>query len=85
MPKDEIAKFPLSYFRTRILYKLVLIFILLIVILLEATTIVTINLNQISLQKAIKGNYLTSAISIADKIAYAPSINGMPDKNFVRA
>jgi len=68
-PKDEIAKFPLSYFRTRILYKLILIFILLIVILLEATTIATINLNQISLQKAIKSNYLNYARNIADRIA----------------
>ena len=67
-PREEVAKFPLSYFRTRILYKLILIFILLIIILLEATTIATINLNQISLQKAIKSNYMSLARSIADRI-----------------
>jgi signal transduction histidine kinase len=67
-PKDEIAKYPLSYFRTRILYKLILIFILLLVILLEATTIATINLNQISLENAIKANFMNNANNIADKI-----------------
>lgn len=68
LPKDEIARFPLSYFRTRILYKLILIFILLIIILLEATTIATINLNQVSLERAIKSNYMNLARNIADKI-----------------
>ena len=82
--KDDIARFPLSYFRTRILYKLVLIFILLIVILLEATTIATINLNQMSLQKAIKNNYLIIARNIADKIEYMTNKEGSLNVNFVQ-
>ncbi|MFC1767327.1 hypothetical protein ACFLZ2_02085, partial [Candidatus Margulisiibacteriota bacterium] len=53
-PYSEIAGHPFSYFRTRILYKLVLIFILLIVILLQATTISTINISQNALLKAIR-------------------------------
>jgi signal transduction histidine kinase len=83
-PKDDIAKFPLSYFRTRVLFKLILIFILLIIILLEATTIATINLNQLSLQKAIKSNYLRIVINISEKIEYSSSMNKKIDKTFIQ-
>ena len=83
-PKDPIAEFPLSYFRTRILYKLILIFILLIVILLEATTIATINLNQIALQRALKANYIGIATGISDKIALMAATNNGVEKRTVR-
>ncbi len=83
-PKEEIAKFPLSYLRTRILYKLILILILSIIILLEATTVATINLNQLSLQKAIKNNYLTTVMNMADKIDYTLSSRGEMDKKFIQ-
>jgi len=83
-PKDEIAKFPLSYFRTRILFKLVLIFIFLIIILLEATTVATISLNQMSLQRAIKSNYMSLARNIADKIEYMAFKGGSMDRRFVQ-
>jgi signal transduction histidine kinase len=83
-PKSDVAKFPTSYFRTRILYKLVIIFILLIVILLEVTTIATINLNQISMEKAITGNYQNIAKSAADKIEYLSSTKGVLDKAFIQ-
>ncbi|MFH1710382.1 MAG: ATP-binding protein [bacterium] len=85
LPKDEVAKFPLSYPRTKILYKLGLIFIFLIIIILEATTVATVNLNQISLQKAIKSNYQNLARSIADKIEYVSLSRGGVDKNFVQS
>jgi len=83
-PKDEVAKFPLSYLRTKILYKLIMIFIFLIIILLEATTVATVNLNQISMQKAIKNNYLILARSIADMIDYSATGRGGLDKNYVQ-
>jgi len=84
LPKEEVAKFPLSYIRTRLLYKLILIFILLIIILLEATTVATVSLNQISLQKAIKNNYLLLANNFSDKIDYASTSRGELDKNFIQ-
>ena len=83
-PKEEIANFPFSYFRTRILYKLILIFILLIIILLEATTIATLNLNQISLQKAIKTSHLSLVKGIADKIDYLASGAGRVSKQAIQ-
>jgi signal transduction histidine kinase len=84
LPKDEVAKFPLSYLRTRLLYKLIMIFILLIIILLEATTLATVNLNQISLQKAIKNNYLLLAQSFSDKIDYISTSRGGLDKKLIQ-
>jgi signal transduction histidine kinase len=83
-PKEEVAKFPLSYLRTRILYKLILIFVLSIIVLLEATTVATVNLNQISLQRAIKNNYLILARSFSDKIEYVSSSRGGLDKPYIQ-
>ncbi len=83
-PKDEVAKFPLSYLRTRILYKLILIFALSIIVLLEATTVATVNLNQISLQRAIKNNYLILARSLSDKIEYVSSSRGGLDRGYIQ-
>jgi hypothetical protein len=80
LPKDEVAKFPLSYIRTRLLYKLLLIFVFLIIILLETTTVATVNLNQISLQKSIKSNYLLLARSFSDKIDYVSASRGGLDR-----
>jgi signal transduction histidine kinase len=83
-PKDETAKFPLSYLRTKILYKLILILIFSIMILMEATTVATIYLNQQSLQKAIKSNYLSTAKDISDKIEYVSSSRGGLDRKYVQ-
>jgi signal transduction histidine kinase len=83
-PKDEVAKFPLSYLRTRILYKLILIFALSIIVLLEATTVATVNLNQLSLQRAIKNNYLILARSLSDKIEYVSSSRGGLDRGYIQ-
>jgi signal transduction histidine kinase len=83
-PKDETAKFPLSYLRTKILYKLILILIFSIMILMEATTVATIYLNQQSLQGAIKNNYLSTAKGISDKIEYVSSSRGGLDKKYVQ-
>ena len=67
-PDAKVAAAPLSIFRTRILYKLILIFVLFIVILLESTTITTIDISAGSLKKAILASYEEIASSIASKV-----------------
>jgi signal transduction histidine kinase len=67
-PESAEAKAPLRFLRTRILFKLMLIFVLLIVILFEATTLATINISKGTLSKYIQSGYLKSAENIADKI-----------------
>ncbi|MFA5876043.1 MAG: ATP-binding protein, partial [Candidatus Margulisiibacteriota bacterium] len=67
-PFAKIAAFPLSYFRTRILFKLILIFVLLIVILFEATTLIIIGISKRSLMDAVVLSHRTAAVDVADKI-----------------
>ncbi|MFH1826069.1 MAG: ATP-binding protein [bacterium] len=67
-PDAAEASHPLQYFRTRILFKLTLIFVLLIVILFEATTLATINISKDALSKAIISNYYRLASSVAAEI-----------------
>jgi signal transduction histidine kinase len=75
-PESEEAKAPLSFLRTRILFKLMLIFVLLIVILFEATTLATINISKGTLSRYIQSGYLKSAENIADKIVALPEKPG---------
>jgi len=75
------AAAPLSFLRTRILFKLMLIFVLLIVILFEATTLATINISKATLSRYIQSGYLKSAQNIADKIAAQP---GQPPAAFLQ-
>lgn len=63
------AKRPILFLRTRILYKLILILIMLIVILFEATTLATINIGKNALSQEIISNYETTAADIADRLA----------------
>lgn len=67
-PFSKIAAFPLSYFRTRILFKLILIFVLLIVILFEATTLIIIGISKSSLSNSIVALHKMAASEVADKI-----------------
>lgn len=67
-PDSPVARQPLGFFRTRILFKLLLIFVLLIVILFEATTLATLNISRTALSKAIINNYSRSATALAAKI-----------------
>ncbi|MBN3033059.1 MAG: HAMP domain-containing protein [Candidatus Saganbacteria bacterium] len=71
-PGAPEAMAPLKFLRTRILFKLMLIFILLIVILFEATTLATINISKGALSRYIQSGYLKSAQDIAEKLAAAP-------------
>jgi signal transduction histidine kinase len=66
--ESSVARKPLRFFRTRLLFKLMLIFVLLIVILFEATTLATINISKNALSKAIIGNYLRVAEELAAKV-----------------
>ncbi|KPJ68923.1 hypothetical protein AMJ44_05115 [candidate division WOR-1 bacterium DG_54_3] len=68
-PDSPDAKRPLRFFRRRILFKLMLIFVLLIVILFEATTLATINISKNALSKAIINNYMRAATDLAAKIS----------------
>jgi signal transduction histidine kinase len=82
---DKMALQPLNFFRTRILYKLILIFVLLIVILLEVTTLVTINISRDSLISAIKSHQRSIAMSISDKISYGGlNSDGGPNLSFIQ-
>ena len=67
-PDAPEAKSPLLFFRSRILFKLMLIFVLLIVILFEATTLATINISKQSLSQSIINNYLRVAEDLADEV-----------------
>lgn len=73
VPPDSLEAFsPLLFLRTRVLFKLVLIFILLIVILFEATTLATINISKTALSKYITATYLKLAQDIAGRIEIGP-------------
>ncbi|MFH1347731.1 MAG: HAMP domain-containing protein, partial [Candidatus Margulisiibacteriota bacterium] len=71
-PDSPEAQWPLRFFRTRILFKLMLIFVLLIVILFEATTLATINISKDALSRSIVGNYFKVAEDLAREINALP-------------
>lgn len=50
-PDEDIAQSPLNYIRTRILFKLILIFVFLTILIVEATTIATITISRSSFSK----------------------------------
>ncbi|MFH1387118.1 MAG: ATP-binding protein [bacterium] len=70
-PESKEAKKPWQYLETRILFKLALIFILLIILLLEVTTIVMINIGKEALSKQIRSTYQNEAINLARKVELA--------------
>ncbi|MEA3493591.1 MAG: ATP-binding protein [Candidatus Margulisiibacteriota bacterium] len=73
IPVDsEDAKRPLHFFRTRVLFKLILIFVLLIVILFETTTLATINISKSALSKAIINSYQRVAQELALEVESFP-------------
>ena len=67
-PAAPEALAPLRFLRTRILFKLMLIFVLLIVILFEATTLATITISRNTLSRSIQAGYLRVAEDLAEKI-----------------
>lgn len=71
-PTSPEARRPWRFLRTRLLFKLLLIFVLLIVVLFEATTLATINISKQALSKSIINGYLRTAEEMAAKIAIFP-------------
>ena len=69
-PTDDLALKPLNFLRTKILFKLVLIFVVLIVIIVEATTLATIAVSRASLLKAIIETDNQIALGVVDKVNY---------------
>lgn len=67
-PNSPEALKPLNFLRTRILFKLLLVFILLIVILFEATTLATIAIGKAALSKSITNNYFRIASEVRSRI-----------------
>ena len=75
-PESPEAKNPLTFIRTRLLFKLMLIFVLLIVILFEVTTLATINISKRALSKYVQTSYLKDAQELASRI---DSLGRKPD------
>jgi len=69
-PNDDIALRPISYLKTRILIKLVMIFVLMIVLIVEATTLATIAIARNSLEKSIKETNKSIAAAIVYRISH---------------
>ncbi|MFA4967094.1 MAG: HAMP domain-containing protein, partial [Candidatus Margulisiibacteriota bacterium] len=76
IPADSpYAGSPLSFLRSRLLFKLLFIFVLLIIILFEITTLVTLTLSKQALNTAIINNYKEIAQSTASKINDFPKLD----------
>ncbi len=74
-PASIYAERPLGFFRSRILFKLIFIFVLLIVVLFGITTLVTLTLSKQALQTSIINNYKEIAQSISSKIEELPNFD----------
>jgi signal transduction histidine kinase len=83
-PQSRIALSPFTFFKTRLLYKLILIFVLLIVVLLEFTTLITINISRNAMISETKDQQRYVARSVADKIEFGGMRGGRLDAAFVR-
>ncbi|MFA6549238.1 MAG: ATP-binding protein, partial [Candidatus Margulisiibacteriota bacterium] len=69
IPSDSLeARRPFSFFQSRILFKLLLVLVLLVVILFEATTLATMNVSRSALSRAITASYFKTAEELAGKI-----------------
>lgn len=62
---------PLGFFRSKIIYKLILAFSFLIIIALAGTSLVMVNISKTALSTSVIGNYKILARSVAKEIAYA--------------
>ena len=81
-PESPEAQAPLKFLGTRILFKLTLIFVLLVVILFEATTLATISISKNALSKSIQSAYLKAAVELAEKIE---SSSGKPSLDYLQS
>jgi two-component system NtrC family sensor kinase len=67
-PDSPEARSPIKFLGTRLLFKLILIFVLLVIILFEATTLATINISKHALSQSIQSTYLKTAEELANRI-----------------
>ncbi|MBN2058163.1 MAG: HAMP domain-containing protein [Candidatus Saganbacteria bacterium] len=81
-PGSPEAQRPLRFFSTRILFKLLIIFVLLIVILFVSTILPTINISKYAMSKSIIGNYSKVAEKVSDEIGSMP---GQPSQEKLQA
>ncbi|MBI5701121.1 HAMP domain-containing protein [Candidatus Saganbacteria bacterium] len=72
---SDLAKNPFNFFRSRLLFKLIFIFVLLIVILFEATTLATLTLSKQALQSSIFSSYKEAALGISQRIQNSQEFN----------
>jgi two-component system NtrC family sensor kinase len=69
IPADSrVLEHPLNFFRTKLLYKLIFIFVLLIMLLLEGTTLAVINISKRSLSQAVIDAHKNRAVEVGVKI-----------------
>lgn len=68
-PVSPFSKSPLSFLRSRILFKLLVVFVVLIIIVVEVMTLAMINISKNSLSRLIYKNYLQMAEGIQDSIS----------------
>jgi signal transduction histidine kinase len=74
-PDSEFAAKPLSLLRSRVLFKLLYIFVLLIIILFEITTVITIEISKSAVKRQIFNNYLEIARGVAANVEEMPSLD----------
>ena len=74
-PSSIYALRPLNFLRSRILFKLIFIFVLLIIVLFEVTTLVTLALSKQALTSSVIANYKEIAQNAASSINELPEIN----------
>lgn len=67
---DEIARRPIDYLKTRILFKLIILFIVMIVLIVESMTLFTISMSRSYLSKVVMDNEHQIAASVAEKAAF---------------
>lgn len=71
-PESPEAEAPIRFLRTRLLFKLVLIFVLMVVILFEATALATINISKNSLTRFVQASYYETAKNLIAEVTDVP-------------
>lgn len=82
-PESSLARNPLNFLRSRILFKLIIIFVLLIVILFELTTLATLSLSRQALRNSILSKYMETAQSLLVRVNDLDAPNMQKLQSFV--
>lgn len=82
-PNSPLAYNPVSFFRSRILFKMILVIVLLIVFLFQITTLATLTLSKQALRNSIFSSYTEAAQSLAQKIQSMKTLNQKELEQFV--